>query len=418
MKKIMNLLLLLTAMAFTACSSDDGDGAFNVSFTQPNYSLTDGSVTVNIVANNAPAEATEIPVTFGGTAVKDQDYTVSSTKYVVGGTSQVLSITVTAKNNFAEDKTITMSLSGVATGSNPTTTIALNKRARMLYTFSQKVYLLGSGETDVELSLLNATTGEAYNAANDMNVSVYADMTSTAVEGEDYEFVNKTATIKKGTNKCVFKLKAKKTEPEEDKNTIVLMPQLNEADGFVKGEIPVANVTLIGSYLNDLFGTWQMNELIDTKEAYQQAWGFTDKDVEGYPTFNAEDEFTFSADGTLTTSLKSEFKNYFQAKSNFVMDKELQTRFSFLGGKITLQMIRLDNVNRDFSANSKSADKEALLGLRNIKNDKGETLLDVYIIDYKSTSFGLPSADYMYGTEKPVANTGGVAINFTLKKKQ
>ena len=107
MKKLFPILLMLVATVFTACSSDD-DNTFKVSFESANYTLTKGSVQINITAANAPATATDIPVTFGGTAVKGDDYTVSAEKYTVGGNSAVTSITVTAKNNIKAIMGVTM----------------------------------------------------------------------------------------------------------------------------------------------------------------------------------------------------------------------------------------------------------------------------------------------------------------------
>ena len=170
MKKLFPILLMLVAAVFTACSSDD-DNTFKVSFESANYTLTKGSLNINITAANAPATATDIPVTFGGTAVKGEDYTVSAEKYTVGGNSAVTSITVTAKNNFTEAKTITMSLSGAETGANPTTTINLGVQDKRLYSFAQKAYVLG-GETEVEFDLLNIKDGSQMVAENDIEVSV------------------------------------------------------------------------------------------------------------------------------------------------------------------------------------------------------------------------------------------------------
>ena len=85
-----------------------------------------------------------------------------------------------------------------------------------------------------------------------------------------------------------------------------------------------------------------------------------------------------------------------------------------------MQLLKLDNVNRYFSATQQSEDKVAYIGVRNIKNENGETLLDVYIIDYNSKSFAYPAFEEygMYDTNKPNATLGGMQINFTLKKKQ
>lgn len=421
MKKLFPILLMLVATVFTACSSDD-DNTFKVSFESANYTLTKGSVQINITAANAPATATDIPVTFGGTAVKGDDYTVSAEKYTVGGNSAVTSITVTAKNNFTEAKTITMSLSGAETGANPTTTINLGVQDKRLYSFAQKAYVLGN-EVEVEFDLLNIKDGSTYTAENDIEVSAYADpLLSTAVEGTNYEFVNKTAVIKKGESKCTFKLKA--LSLEAGKNVIVVTPQVTEAEGFVAGAFPTATVTMIGSYASDLLGTWVMNKMVTTKENFISTWACTEKDAEGWPVLNADDTFTFSGDGAaegykLTTSLKSELKNYFNETSDFSIDKECTLRVG-MGEKRTTQLLKLNNVNRYFSATKQSEDKVAYVAVRNITDEAGETLLDVYVVDYNSKSFAYPLfEDYgMYDTAKPTAWMDGMFINFTLKKKQ
>ena len=421
MKKLFPILLMLVATVFTACSSDD-DNTFKVSFESANYTLTKGSVQINITAANAPATATDIPVTFGGTAVKGDDYTVSAEKYTVGGNSAVTSITVTAKNNFTEAKTITMSLSGAETGANPTTTINLGVQDKRLYSFAQKAYVLGN-EVEVEFDLLNIKDGSTYTAENDIEVSAYADpLLSTAVEGTNYEFVNKTAVIKKGESKCTFKLKA--LSLEAGKNVIVVTPQVTEAEGFVAGAFPTATVTMIGSYASDLLGTWVMNKMVTTKENFISTWVCTEKDAEGWPVLNADDTFTFSGDGAaegykLTTSLKSELKNYFNETSDFSIDKEYTLRVG-MGEKRTTQLLKLNNVNRYFSATKQSEDKVAYVAVRNITDESGNTLLDVYVVDYNSKSFAYPLfEDYgMYDAAKPTAWMDGMFINFTLKKKQ
>lgn len=414
MKKVMYLLLMLVTALVTSCGNED-EGT-SVSFEKSAYALTTGTVSVKLIVSNPPATATELPVTFGGTAKQGEDYTVSATKYVIGGGSQMLSIDVTAKDNFSEAKTITMSVSGVASAS---TTINLGARDKMLYSFSQKAYVLGS-EVDVVFDLLNSKTGEALVADNDINVTVAADSKSTAVEGTNYEFVNKTAVIKKGTSSCTFKLKA--LTMEEGKSTIVIAPQVSEAQGFVAGRFPMATVNMIGSYVTDLMGTWVMDSLVTDKDFMESMWYLGAAEQKGFPEFNANDTFTFAGDGTdgltLTTSLQSEWKNYFQASSPFSIDKEIVIRTTS-AGKVTLQMLRLTNVNRFFSATEVSDDKEALVGVRNITTTSGETLLDVYVFDYYSKSFYPSFLDYgMYGKEKPVASDAGVYLNFILKKKK
>lgn len=314
-----------------------------------------------------------------------------------------------------------MSLSGAETGANPTTTINLGVQDKRLYSFAQKAYVLGN-EVEVEFDLLNIKDGSTYTAENDIEVSAYADpLLSTAVEGTNYEFVNKTAVIKKGESKCTFKLKA--LSLEAGKNVIVVTPQVTEAEGFVAGAFPTATVTMIGSYASDLLGTWVMNKMVTTKENFISTWVCTEKDAEGWPVLNADDTFTFSGDGAaegykLTTSLKSELKNYFNETSDFSIDKEYTLRVG-MGEKRTTQLLKLNNVNRYFSATKQSEDKVAYVAVRNITDEAGETLLDVYVVDYNSKSFAYPLfEDYgMYDTAKPTAWMDGMFINFTLKKK-
>lgn len=406
----MYLLLAMTAVIMSACSSDDDDPT--VSFAQNSYSLTSGSVAVRLNASNV-ADGTRYPVTFGGTAVKDQDYTVDAEAYVIGGANAVTTINVTAKNNFDSDKTITMTVDGAST------TINLGAQPKRLYSFSQRNYIMGEN-VDVTISLTNVSDGSTYAAPNDIEITLQPQAASTAVEGTNYEFVNKTATIKAGSNSCTFTLR--RLTYEEGKDTIVLAPQVTEAEGFVGGSYPTTTVAMISGIASDLMGEWQMSALTTDKDYFKEMWNgmLADSEFDDLPEFNANDTFTFGYDEqgnpTLTTSLQSNFKNYFQTTSGFSLAGEYTLHIG-VGQTATLQLLKLDNVNRYFSALQKSEDTEALLGVRNDVVD-GQTVLNVYLIDYESRSFFPSFVDYMmYGTEKPVATMTGVYLAFTLKKK-
>lgn len=418
MKKLIYLMFAIVAIVFSACK-DDNDKGENIAFERQEYKLTAGTIIVKLIVNQSPAQATELPVTFGGTAKLNEDYTVSATKYVVGGSQQMLAIEVTAKNNFQEAKTITMTLSGA---SSATTTIRLNPRDKYLYTFAQRDYVMGN-EAEITLKLQSSRTGEDVAADNDITISIAADESkSTAVEGTHFEFINKTATIKQGTTGCVFKLKALKMETGKDK--IVIKSTAGEADGFLKGRFPEANIKILGSYVNDLFGTWVMDTIITDTTYMKNMWAgaIPDKEFLGLPKFKKSDTFTFIEDGkggyVLKTTLESEFKNYFRPESPFSFDQEYKMRTG-MAGKIAMQLLRLTNVNRYFSPTELSSDKEALLGLRNVKTDDGKVLLDVYLIDYESRSFFQSFPDYgMYDPTKPTASSSGLFLNFLLKKKE
>lgn len=406
------MLLAVTAL-FTACGSDEE--AQTVSFEKASYSLTEGSVSVTLGANFTPSQVQDYPVTFGGTAVKDKDYTVSAEKYVLGGVSPANTIVVTAKNNFDSEKTITMTAGGA------TTTIKLGKRDRMLYSFSQKTYVLGD-EIEVELDLQKVSDGSKYVATQDMNVSIEPDASSTAVEGTHYTFENKIATIATGKSSCTFKIK--RMEYEEGKTTIVLKPVLGEKDGFVGGQFPTATVDIIGSYVTDLMGEWTVYKVVNDKDYWNNWWSVSGDEVKNIPEFNANDTYTFSSDNdglTLTTNLQSGYKNYFRDKSAFAIDKELVFRPGGDYGlsKVTLQLLKLENVNRYFSATNVSEDKVAYVGVRNITDDNGETMLDVFIIDYEPKDFLATLVELgCYDTTKPTATMSSMQFEIILKKKK
>lgn len=413
MRKLLSFMLLAVTALFTACGSDEE--AQTVSFEKASYSLTEGSVSVTLGANFTPSQVQDYPVTFGGTAVKDKDYTVSAEKYVLGGVSPANTIVVTAKNNFDSEKTITMTAGGA------TTTIKLGKRDCMLYSFSQKTYVLGD-EIEVELDLQKVSDGSKYVATQDMSVSIEPDASSTAVEGTHYTFENKIATIATGKSSCTFKIK--RTEYEEGKTTIVLKPVLGEKDGFVGGQFPTATVDIIGSYVTDLMGEWTVYKVVNDKDYWNNWWSVSGDEVKNIPEFNANDTYTFSSDNdglTLTTNLQSGYKNYFRDKSAFAIDKELVFRPGGDYGlsKVTLQLLKLENVNRYFSATNVSEDKVAYVGVRNITDDNGETMLDVFIIDYEPKDFLATLVELgCYDTTKPTATMSSMQFEIILKKKK
>jgi hypothetical protein len=299
------------------------------------------------------------------------------------------------------------------------TTILLGKRDAMLYSFESASYVLAQ-EVEVRVGILNARTGEYMSAPNDVEVKMGVADTSTAVEGTNFEFVNKSAVIKKGSNYCTFKLK--KLNYEKDKDLIVLKPLVTEEEGFIEGQYPTTEVKMIEGYAYDLMGTWVMNEMVTTPESLSTLWGYLmDSDTENLPRFDANDTFTFESGAysgfQLTTDLSSSLKDYFHSSSEFTFDKDYNIHVGMQ--QVTLQLLLMKNVNRFFSPTEKSEDKEAYLGVRNIVDEStGEVLLDVYIIDHNSKSFLQSVSDYAYMPYKPTADNIYSYINFTLKKKK
>lgn len=416
MKKALFFLLTLFLVLLSSCKESDDESVMR--FARKVYTLNTGTLAVELVPNDHPATATEVPVTFGGTAVMGKDYTVSDTKYIIGGDKEQLTINVSSKNNFSDSvKTIIMQAGSDA---NATTIINLEPRTKAVYTFGQKTNII-SEEQSVTLTFISMNGNDlGYKNEFDMPVTLDVDSSSTAVEGVNFEIENKKDTLKAGESSLTFNIKTLKREKGKDK--IVLRPHLSEEEGFYGGLYPTTTLNIISSYASDLFGDWQMDKLVTDKQYFNTFWGgmIPESDLVNFPVFDASDSYSFVDEGgrfMLNTSLSSYFKNYFQPSSEFEFAGDYVLYTSMLE-KMNLQLLKLKNVNRYFSDKVKSEDTEALLGVRNFTDDNGQVYLDVYVIDYTAKGFLTILGDYgMYDSAKPVATMSGVYLNFRLKKK-
>lgn len=294
-----------------------------------------------------------------------------------------------------------------------------------LYSFAKKSYALAD-ETTVTLSITNAKDGTRVVANEDIKVTLSTVEGTTAEEGADYEIPTKEVTIPKGKDKVSFTVKAMTTEPNSEKNTIVIKPTF-AGKNFNPGQYATVKVVLVGSFAKKLLGTWVMNQLVTDKDAMFAAnWEMVTFGDE-FPAFNAEDELTIGA--TIEPAFKSNFKNYFIGEASYEPAGSLGLRLS-PSESVELSILKLTGVNRWFSATETSTDNTAYIGVRNIIDpETSETLLDVYLIDYESHSFAPEFMEFeMYGpytikvgdeyqTYPYVAAATGMFINFTMKKK-
>lgn len=191
---------------------------------------------------------------------------------------------------------------------------------------------------------------------------------------------------------------------------------------------PRTSVNFVDTYDNNtseptITGTWKIKELKSTAEAMSAAnWDMVTFG-DAYPSFNAEDKITFAADGTFTPDFKSNLKNFFKGAGTYVAADEYDFHPDAVAGSATtVKMLKLKGVNRNFDATSTSEDDEAYIGYRMVEDEDadeaGVYFMEVYLLDYKSTSFAPEFEDYFfYSAEKPTAATSGMAILFTMTKE-
>ncbi|MBO4664541.1 MAG: hypothetical protein J5663_09040 [Bacteroidaceae bacterium] len=164
-------------------------------------------------------------------------------------------------------------------------------------------------------------------------------------------------------------------------------------------------------------GTWKVKSIVDNKTTY---WEYVDINWDGFPEYYPGDTFEFTTDGKLKTNLGSTLANYFYEESNYVVDTTLpddkKTLHITYTSSTVPTVLSLDNVNRNFSDKDKSEDKQAFLGV--LPNEDDDELLNIYIMDYKSTTFGNPLF-YTYACyydTKPMATQSGMPIVVTLER--
>ena len=141
---------------------------------------------------------------------------------------------------------------------------------------------------------------------------------------------------------------------------------------------------------------------------------------DAFPAFEAEDEITFK-DGKIIPNLKSNLKNFFIGEATYTEAgtwtlKDMQP--------IDLTLLKVKGVNRDFSANSKSENDEAYIGVRVVEDEDADVavkyLLEVYLIDYVPTDFATTAVSYeCYVPDETgcCAWMSGTYIQFTMSQK-
>ena len=417
MKKILFSLLAIVYIA-VACNPDDAKERPAVSFETALPVISDADATLKIAVNNySGTDAVEIPVVFGGDAVKGEDYIVSAESFVYGGENPVTEIVVTALK-FGTGKKVSLSLDlpgGWTAGNYAMSEFVLPDKLGYI-SFERKSQFM----TDMLIATVNLydVNGNPKVLVNGGEVEI-AVVTgeSTAIEGTDFKFSDKkVAVFEPGAKSATVKLELIGDDVAEGHDKIVL--SIVPGEKYEMGQYVKSEITIAGSEWNKFSGKWVLNEFVTDAAYIQGEMWLSDEDMAGFPVADAKDAFTIDlANGLFMPEFTSDLKNFFIGESNIVKS-EPYVLVAGMGEKRTLQMLQLDNTNRNFSAASQSEDKISFVGARIITDEETkEELLDLYLLDYKATDFLKLYIDYvMYNETKPMATTTCVFLNLTFKK--
>ena len=410
-------LLTLIALAgiFSACSKDISlDPAVSLFAPQPEiYEETAIFRLASMAIDTTSAQT--FPVTFGGSAEFGVDYTVSGDRFVLGGENPVDSIVVTTLR-LGTDKTVSLTVEvpeGIGSGRYLTSEFTIQDK--LAYFSFPASYSMVADSLDIEFNAVDRK-GKAKVLGKEATVTLSVDTErSTAVEGEDFVFADSSYyVISQGKGAGKLKLKSLRPRAMEGRDKVVL--NLGFSEKYGAGAEGQLEINLLDTLWNTLNGEWKIDTLVTDAAYMSQYWGETCTGFELMPEYNKSDavEFDLKA-GQFKPGFRSGFKNYFLGKS--VMKKAGSLDLDLGNGETaSLQTFLLDNTNRDFSAGSKSEDKESYIGLRILEGEEKDTL-DFYVIDYQSTSF-MPelATDGKYAPEKPVAASPGLFLNLTFTK--
>lgn len=424
MKRIVFALFACVVLA-NACQKEGTSDSPTVSFAFSVPTNVDGkSVLTLSVENYTGTDAITIPIEFSGDAVKDVDFTVEPEAFVIGGTSPVTTVTITPID-YTSEKSVTASIQapeGFVAGRYMQSTFSLSGQVARC-SFSTRSASLASVVT-ISVNLIDMLGENEYvlQDGDEIDVTVNTDE-STAVENTHFRFQGeKKVVFSPATSSGTVTLEYI-SPVDAEHNKIVL--ELDPSSKYALGTNPEVAITIIGSEWEMIDGTWQIHELATNKEFMQTWWGIPETDLNGYPTFNPEDKFTVDMDNNMfIPAFQSEFKNYFIGTSNITVNVGEQLTLRTMTDLMTpfvIQLFWLDNVNRNFSANTVSDDKVGAIGVRFVEDEEsGEQLLELQIVDYRATDFLKTFEDYgFYLNEKPVAanpDATDMQIRATFKK--
>lgn len=310
MKRFLTTMAVIaTIISVGSCQKSKEDPSLD--FSKSLYTVfAKGSAEITVLTSEAPQGELIVPLKFSGTAVKDEDYKVSSesVKIAAGELSGSVSITNVA---LSEEKTLTVTFeapSGYKAGNKFSAVIASDQQEALIYSFrTAENVVLESYEAGI--NLIGTENGKDFKAQTDLSIPIL--VKGAGETALDYEPVVK---IKAGESKGTIKFKIK--DPAFSGNLPVKVSvNTDEAPRFNGGDIPELLLNVRGQQTPDkLVGTWKFVRAMDLPEI-EEWYKESEDDVSLLPTHNEGFTLTFSKEGDgsvkLVPNKSGDFANYF-----------------------------------------------------------------------------------------------------------
>lgn len=383
---IYAMILTFTASIFSCDDKEEIGNRTELSLDEPKYTLGNNegdSVKIAIVTEGKALTTVRIPYRLSSVdgAKLNEDYTISDSAFILQQGDSVAYLTIKRKK-VETQKSFLLTLlpvEGVKLGA--LNYIQVDLMGANVYTFLDPTDELALSK-DYTIKLETAL-GDKFSYLKTTRLDVEVDPTSTAVEGEHFQFANNSpkAVFRAGQSEGVVSLQFLKLE--KGKDHIVL--RLADGNKLVAGNNATLDIRIVGP--SDFTGTWQFVRVAN-KTWWENSWGMDTKlIVDG----SDADKITLAGSPetgyNFTPMLSGKLKNYFVAACWAPFKGERVNYFQEAGGrppKISLAEYEFETANVAFS-DTDSKLRKALVGLRFIQDSNKQKLLEMSIYDFEPT---------------------------------
>ena len=389
------------AISLVSCQKDKTP---TIEFEKQFYVMSSSNtIEIKVIASEPSETELTVPVTFSGTAVKGEDYTVDTEEVSIaaGSSEGIFSVT---NINLDTEKTLSIAFSsvpdGYRAGARSQTVVSVDPKETIVYSFeTTKGDAVGSYY--LKINVTGAVSGNNLHITEDLDVPLkISGDASSSISFDDGKAPH--ATIKPGKTTATARFSLKDGFTSGSKITIAVDTEAEPR--FTPGDNEQLELTLYKVEVPDaLLGTWTFDRVFDTddlKEFFEEE----DDDTSLLPLNNEGFTLTFAknADGDviLTPGKNGDFANFFREATvtpanpvNYSAEgvvsgkntvSECTMFMSFEGYDVHTNMYySLSSANRAFSA------KEEQIGSSIIVFTIIDDGLAVEFRDYDTPPFGI-----------------------------
>ena len=389
MRKILFVFSLFLSLSLILACSDDDNSDPKLSFGRPIYILKAAEpLAVELIVSEPVTEEIKVPFMIDGSAVLDEDYTISAKEFVLHPGDWIDTVWVTPKENVIGQREIRLSLQEVPRyrlWNNRWAIIPVETKDIFTCSFSQTTMDLKS-EVVVSMKLTVGGVDYMYKR-EELRVPFEIDPASTAVEGEHYEIVGGGRELIMGIQKATADVTIRFLKKEVGKDKVII--RLVEGGLFEGGTNTSVTINVNGPTLyEDFVGAWTSPDFISGDFIKGMVWGLP-TDCDNLPVNNlSTDRIVFTAGATNTLNVdgvQGDLAKYLRNCEVVYIGEEPEQLWDqdAYGIKRDVVTLELSKANVNYSATN-VAERKAIVLVRLLNKGK---VLEFRIVDYEPTDF-------------------------------